>query len=84
MIVYRGDLFPGWRGSIFIGGLASMKLVRLELADDRIVGEEWLLQDRRKRIRDVQQGPDGSIYVLTEAGAQSELLRLGPASGERK
>lgn len=84
MIVYRGDLFPGWQGSIFIGGLASMKLVRLELADDRIVGEEWLLQDRRKRIRDVQQGPDGSIYVLTEAGAQSELLRLGPASGERK
>ena len=84
MIVYRGSLFPGWQGSLLIGGLASLKLVRLELEEDRIVGEEWLLQDHRKRIRDVQQGPDGSIYVLTEDGGQSTLLRLRPASGEVK
>jgi aldose sugar dehydrogenase len=79
MVVYRGALFPEWQGSLFIGGLASLKLVRLELDGERVVGEEWLLQDRFRRVRDVQQGPDGALYVLTEFGEQSELLRLRPA-----
>jgi glucose/arabinose dehydrogenase len=79
MMVYQGELFPQWRGSIFVGGL-STKLVRLQMDGQKVVGEEWLLQDRLRRIRDVQQGADGSIYVLTEAGAQSELLRLQPAT----
>jgi aldose sugar dehydrogenase len=77
MIVYRGDLFPQWKGSIFVGGLGSMKLVRLQLEGDKVVGEEWLLQDRNMRIRDVQQGPDGSIYVVAD-GPKSQLLRLQP------
>jgi glucose/arabinose dehydrogenase len=81
MIVYRGGLFPEWQGNILVGGLASLKLVRLELDGDRVVAEEWLLQDRRRRIRDVRQGLDGSILVLTESGGQSELLRLRPAAG---
>jgi glucose/arabinose dehydrogenase len=77
MIVYDGALFPGWQGSIFVGGLGSMKLVRLQLENEKVVGEEWLLQDRGMRVRDVQQGPDGSIYVLGD-GPNASLLRLQP------
>lgn len=75
MIFYTGRLFPEWRGDIFVGGLSSEKLVRLHLEDGKVAGEEWLLQDRKARIRDVAQGPDGAIYVLTES-AGGELLRL--------
>jgi glucose/arabinose dehydrogenase len=77
MIVYHGTLFPQWEGSIFVGGLSG-KLVRLQMQDDKVVGEEWLLTDVG-RVRDVQQGPDGSIYVITEAGNNSRLLRVRPA-----
>ena len=80
MMVYRGALFPQWQGSIFIGALGGMKLVRLQMDGDRVAGEEWLLAERRARIRDVQQGPDGSVYVLTEEGSSSKLLRLRPAT----
>jgi glucose/arabinose dehydrogenase len=59
MIVYRGPLFPQWQGSILVGALSGTKLVRLQMDGDKVVGEEWLLGDRRARIRDVQQGPDG-------------------------
>ena len=79
MIVYRGDLFPQWQGSILVGGLGSTKLVRLQMEGDRVAGEEWLLTDLGARIRDVQQGPAGEIYVLTEQGPNSRLLRLEPA-----
>lgn len=81
MIVYHGTLFPQWQGSILAGGLTGLKLVRLQMDGDRVVGEEWLLQDPPRRVRDVQQGPDGAIYVLAEAGEQSPLLRLTPRSG---
>ena len=77
MIVYHGGLFPQWQGSIFVGGLGSMKLVRLQMDGDKVVGEEWLLQDRNMRIRDVQEGPDGSIYVVAD-GPKAQLLRLQP------
>ncbi|MDR2215590.1 MAG: PQQ-dependent sugar dehydrogenase [Nevskiaceae bacterium] len=77
MIVYRGAMFPQWQGSIFIGGLAGMKLVRLQMDGERVAGEEWLLQERNLRIRDVQQGSDGAIYVLAD-GPNSSLLRLVP------
>jgi glucose/arabinose dehydrogenase len=80
MMVYQGALFPEWKGSIFVGALGGMKLVRLQMQGTNVVGEEWFLQDRGVRIRDVQQGPDGAIYVLTEAGASSELLRLKPGA----
>jgi glucose/arabinose dehydrogenase len=77
MIFYSGDLFPQWKGNIFVGGMASTKLVRLELENDKVVGEEWLLQDRNARIRDVKQGPDGAIYVIAE-GSNTAILRLAP------
>lgn len=79
MIVYRGEMFPQWQGSILVGGLGSTKLVRLQMDGNRVAGEEWLLTDLGARIRDVQEGPSGEIYVLTEQGQNSRLLRLEPA-----
>ncbi len=75
MTFYDGDMFPEWKGNLFIAGLVDMKLVRLEFAGDKVIGEEWLLRDRRQRIRDVKQASDGSLYVLTEAG-DGAILRL--------
>src|SRR5215207_4161906 len=66
MQYYTGSVFPDWRGSIFIGGLASQRLVRLVIKNNRVVGEEHLLTDRRQRIRDVRQGPDGALYIVTD------------------
>jgi glucose/arabinose dehydrogenase len=78
MTFYTGDKLPGWKNSIFAGGLSGMQLVRLELsADGRVTGEEKLLRDRCKRIRDVRQGPDGNLYVLTD-DANGEILRIAP------
>ena len=74
---YTGNAFPGWRNSLFIGGLASKRLVRLTIADGRVTGEEHLLADRAKRIRDVKQGPDGNLYVVTDDPA-GELWRIAP------
>jgi glucose/arabinose dehydrogenase len=74
---YSGSAFPAWRGSLFIGGLASMRLVRLVIENGRVTGEQHLLMDRRQRIRDVRQGPDGALYLVTDADA-GELLRIVP------
>lgn len=79
MMVYDGSMFPEWQGNIFVGGMVSTKLVRLQMQDGKVVGEEWLLQDRGRRIRDVKQGPDGAVYVVTEA-ADGELLRIARKS----
>jgi len=73
-------LFPAWRNSLFIGGLASTNLVRLTLDGDKVVGEERLLQDlqpQRERIRDIEQGPEGALYLLTD-NAKGRLLKLVP------
>jgi glucose/arabinose dehydrogenase len=80
MTFYTGTLFPAWRNSLFIGGLASTNLVRLTVQGDRIVGEERLLQDlqpQRERIRDVVQGPDGALYLLLDS-PQGRLIKLVP------
>jgi glucose/arabinose dehydrogenase len=74
---YTGNAFPGWRGSLFIGGLASQRLVRLVIKDNRVVGEEHLLTERGQRIRDVRQGRDGSLYVVTDQ-ANGELWHITP------
>jgi aldose sugar dehydrogenase len=76
MTFYQGSLFPDWQGDILIGSLTPGALVRLELADDKVVGEERLLTDRG-RIRDVIEAPDGALLVLTDAD-DGELLRLTP------
>lgn len=77
MAICSGRLFPEWRGDFLIGGLASEALVRLVVRDDRVVGEERLLTDRHERIRDVAEGPDGAIYLLTD-DENGRLLRLTP------
>ena len=74
---YTGSAFPAWRNSLFIGGLASMRLVRLAIENGRVTGEEHLLQDRGKRIRDVRQGPDGALYIVTDED-NAELWRVAP------
>jgi len=74
---YTGSLFPAWRGSLFVGGLASTRLVRLVIQNNRVTAEEHLLADRGKRIRDVRQGPDGALYVVTDEDS-AELWRIAP------
>jgi glucose/arabinose dehydrogenase len=77
MTIYSGRMFPEWRGNVFIGGLSSKALVRLVMNGDRVVGEERLLTERGERIREVVQGPDGALYVLTDR-AGGKLLRITP------
>jgi glucose/arabinose dehydrogenase len=75
MIFYTGDMFPEWKGNIFVGGMFARTLIRLVLDGDKVVAEERLLKDLNQRIREVQQGPDGALYILTDDG---KLLRLTP------
>jgi glucose/arabinose dehydrogenase len=80
MVFYTGDLFPAWKGSLFIGGLETTNLVRLDLKGDRVVSEERLLKDlqpKAERIRDVRQGPEGALYLLTDS-PQGRVLKLTP------
>jgi glucose/arabinose dehydrogenase len=77
MMFYTGDLFPAWKGDLFVGAMAGKHLIRLTLDGEKITGEEALLVDRCERIRDVRQAPDGSVYVLTDEDKGS-VLRLVP------
>jgi len=79
MMFYTGDLFPDWKGNLFVGAMSAEHghhLVRLVLNGERVVAEEKLLAERKARIRFVRQAPDGSIYVI----AGSEIWRLTPKS----
>jgi len=79
LLFYTGDRFPDWRGNAFVGGLKSKQLSRLVLDGDRVVHEEVLLRGViDQRIRDVVQGPDGLIYLLTDED-NGRLLRIEPA-----
>ena len=77
MTFYTGDLFPGWKGSLINGALKFQLLSRLELSGGRVVKEERLLQGLNERIRDVRQGPDGALYLLTDNDA-GRILRVAP------
>ncbi|HZO18482.1 MAG TPA: PQQ-dependent sugar dehydrogenase [Gemmatimonadaceae bacterium] len=81
MVFYTGDRYPGWRGSVFIGSMNPGALVRLTLDNGRVTSEERYLGNLRARVRDVQQGPDGLLYIVTDADSGS-LLRVVP--GQRK
>jgi glucose/arabinose dehydrogenase len=78
MAFYTGDRFPEWRGSLFVGSLKFQLLVRLVLNGERVVREERLLQGLGSRVRDVRQGPDGLLYLLTDE-SDGRILRIEPA-----
>lgn len=77
MAFLTSDRYPGWRGDLFIGSLAHNQLVRLDLNGGRVVSEQRLLRDLDERIRDVRQGPDGLLYLLTDSD-EGQILRLDP------
>ena len=78
MAFYTGALFPAWKGNLFVGGLVSEILVRLALDGEKVTKEERLLRDMGERIRDVRDGPDGALWLLTDNPA-GRILRLTPA-----
>jgi aldose sugar dehydrogenase len=77
MAFYTGDLFPKWKGNLFVGALKFQLLVRLELDGEKVTKEERMLQDLRERIRDVRQGPDGALWLLTD-NSNGRVLRVTP------
>jgi aldose sugar dehydrogenase len=78
MMFYTGDLFPRWKGNLFVGCMSAavpcQGLIRLVLDGDNVVAEERLLLDRKQRIRDIRQAPDGSVYLI----AAEQILKLTP------
>lgn len=75
MTFYTGDVYPGWKGSVLIGSMQPGALVRLTMAAGRVTREERYLGDLKERIRDVQQGPDGQLYLVTDS-PQGRVLRV--------
>ncbi len=78
LVVYSGDKFPQWQGDAFIGGLSSKSLVRIEF--DGTKAREAARYDMGERIREVEQGPDGSLWLLEDGddGSGGRLLKLSP------
>lgn len=74
MMFYTGEMFPEWKGNLFIGSLVGRHLIRLVVDDSKVISEEKLLMDRA-RIRDVVEGPDGAIYLLTDE-KDGKVLKL--------
>lgn len=78
MVFYDGAAIPAWRGNLLVGALAAQQIARLELsAAGSVTHEERIAIG--ERVRDVEQGPDGAVYVLTDTGKNSRLLRLALA-----
>jgi glucose/arabinose dehydrogenase len=77
MTFYTGNLFPRWKGDLFVGALKAERVVRLVLKGEHVVAEEVLLKGLHERIRDVRQGPDGALYLLTDNDA-GRVLKLTP------
>jgi glucose/arabinose dehydrogenase len=79
LMIYTGNRFPEWRGNLFVGGMARQRLARLTLNGQRVINEEALVPEMG-RIRDVRQGPDGDIYLVTDnrEGKPTPILRMEP------
>lgn len=73
---YSGDQIPEWKNNLFIAALSGKHLVRLVIKDNKVTGEERLLVSEQSRLRDVLQGKDGALYVITD-GANAKLIRIG-------
>ncbi len=78
LAIYGGERVPGWKGDVFVGGLAGGHLARVSFRGTERVGVEKLLTELGQRIRDVRNGPDGYLYVLVDA-SNAPVLRLEPA-----
>jgi glucose/arabinose dehydrogenase len=74
---YTGKLFPAWQGDVFVSALAGKYLIRLVLNGERVIGEQRLLVELNTRIRGVNEGPDGALYVMTD-GNDGKILKLMP------
>ncbi len=68
MTFYIGSKIPEWKNNIFIGGLSSTHIARIVIKENKVVGEERLLEEERQRFRDITQGKDGALYAITQAG----------------
>jgi len=79
LAIYQGDRFPRWRGDLFVGALRAQMLVRLRFDGEKMVREERLLEGKLGRIRDVRVGPDGYVYLLTDA-SDGVIARLEPTT----
>ncbi len=77
MAFLTSERYPGWKGNLFIGTLRAQVLIRIQLDGNAVVKQERLLQTLNERIRDVRQGPDGWLYLLTD-NADGRLMRLLP------
>lgn len=77
MTFYQGTLFKAWQGDLLVGALRGQALLRLKMEGDKIVSQERLLTELGARIRTVKEGPDGAIYLLTDA-PDGRLLKLMP------
>lgn len=81
MVLYTGNVYPQWKGSLFVGALAGQALVRLYVDDTCISGEERLFEaELGERIRDVRQAPDGHLYILTDS-EEGRIIRIAKAGG---
>jgi glucose/arabinose dehydrogenase len=78
-IFYRGTEFPGWKSSIIVGTLRATDLLRMEIADNKVVHTETLLKDLA-RFRDIELGPAGELYILLENATDSRIIRLLPVT----
>lgn len=80
LMFYNGDLFPAWKNNAFIGGMSSKSLVRIEFDGEK--AREVQRFDMQRRIREVEQGPDGAIWLLEDGTREGSgwLLKLAPAS----
>ncbi|MEC8023576.1 MAG: PQQ-dependent sugar dehydrogenase, partial [Myxococcota bacterium] len=76
MTFYDGDVFPHWKGNIFVGALAGKHLARVVMNGDEVVNEEQLLTELNQRFRAVEQGPDDALYVLSDDASNGQLHRL--------
>lgn len=77
MAFYNASQFPAWKNSLFVGALKETALIQLQVNDKRVIGEKRMLVDLGQRIREVQVGPDGYVYVLTDE-SKGKLLKISP------
>ena len=77
LLLYTGDLFPQWKGNLLVGALKYMHVQRLVMKGDEVVEHEVLgAEDIGERVRDVKQGPDGAVYLVTDDGGR--IIRMTP------